>query len=71
MAEDKIKVDDLPARYVDNQDQRFVSVGDMSLVLSEIYRQANEIGWETKVLDPISEFLVTVRKHKKKTTPTP
>lgn len=66
MAEDKIILDSLPIGFIDSDTGvRYVSLGDMFMIINEVDRQASEIGWETKVLDSLSARLVDVRKYKK------
>ena len=69
MADDKIDLDGMPVRYVD-KDQRFVSLGDVALLVNEIYRQAQGIGWETKVLDSLVEKLSDNGDWKTEVNPT-
>ena len=63
-SEDKIQVETKTQTMVNNG-VLFVSAESIQLVVLELYSKGIDIGWETKILDPLSEKLREIHNNRR------
>lgn len=69
-SEDKITIDTSYQYYGTGQvSNAAITFACLFSALTEIYAKASEIGWETKALDPLAEWLRSANKAANKHTP--
>ena len=55
-SEDKIQVE-TKVTCMDHNGRLYIPMENITVLLNELYEKGIDIGWETKILDPLSEKL--------------